>query len=158
MAELTADSGQLTEPGSGVGCQLSTGLAVPAEVIARRSLRGQIAHLEAELAAWHPAPPATPASRGPRLLSLGELEQVRDALARRLAAATRAEEVRGLKQEVSRRLREEMLLAPGRHALVRVTNADVGEPGCCDWHVRPRFGLLGMLMNWWRVKISSGCP
>ncbi len=26
------------------------------------------------------------------------------------------------------------------------------------WHVRPRYGLLGMLMGWWRVKISSGCP
>src|SRR5215213_2248704 len=23
---------------------------------------------------------------------------------------------------------------------------------------RPRYGLLGMLMNWWRVRISSGCP
>jgi hypothetical protein len=24
--------------------------------------------------------------------------------------------------------------------------------------VRPRWGVLGMLMNWWRVVISSGCP
>jgi hypothetical protein len=39
-----------------------------------------------------------------------------------------------------------------------VTNADVGEPGCRDWHVRPRFGLLGMLAGWWRVVVSSGCP
>ena len=35
---------------------------------------------------------------------------------------------------------------------------DIGEPGCKHWHVRPRFGLVGMLMNWWRVVISSGCP
>jgi hypothetical protein len=92
------------------------------------------------------------------VLSLAELEEVRDSLADRLAAAQRVEELRGVKQELSRRLREEMLLNPARHALVRVSNADVGEPGCCDWHVRPRFGVLGMLMNWWRVKISSGCP
>jgi hypothetical protein len=24
--------------------------------------------------------------------------------------------------------------------------------------VRPRLGLIGMLMGWWRVVISSGCP
>ena len=36
--------------------------------------------------------------------------------------------------------------------------ADIGEPGCHDWHVRPRFGLLGMLAGWWRVVVSSGCP
>ena len=41
---------------------------------------------------------------------------------------------------------------------VCVSNEDVGEPGCRDWHVRPRFGLLGMLMRWWRVIVSSGCP
>ena len=35
---------------------------------------------------------------------------------------------------------------------------DIGEPGCRDWHVRPRFGLLGMLAGWWRVVVSSGCP
>jgi hypothetical protein len=125
---------------------------------ARRSLREQISRLEAELAALHPAPPAAPASAGPRLLTLAELEQVRDELAERLAAARRVEEVRGFKQQLSRRLREEMLLDPSHHKLVRVSNEDVGEPGCCDWHVRPRFGLLGMLINWWRVVVSSGCP
>ena len=51
-----------------------------------------------------------------------------------------------------------MLLDPARHRFARVTNADVGEPGCRDWHVRPRFGLLGMLAGWWRVVVSSGCP
>ena len=51
-----------------------------------------------------------------------------------------------------------MLLEPERHKWVRVSNEDIGEPGCKHWHVRPRWGVLGMLMNWWRVKISSGCP
>jgi len=34
----------------------------------------------------------------------------------------------------------------------------VGEPGCGVWQVRPRLGLIGMLMGWWQVKLSSGCP
>ena len=41
---------------------------------------------------------------------------------------------------------------------MRVGAADVGEPGCGVWHVRPRLGLIGMLMGWWQVKLSSGCP
>ena len=35
---------------------------------------------------------------------------------------------------------------------------DLGEPGCGAWEVRPRLGLIGMLMGWWQVKLSSGCP
>jgi hypothetical protein len=51
-----------------------------------------------------------------------------------------------------------MLLDPGAHRWVRVSNADIGEPGCKTWHVVPRLGLVGMLAGWWHVKISSGCP
>ena len=65
---------------------------------------------------------------------------------------------RGADEEDSRTLIEEMLLDPERHQWVRVSNADIGEPGCHHWHVRPRWGVLGMLMKWWRVRISSGCP
>jgi hypothetical protein len=39
-----------------------------------------------------------------------------------------------------------------------VSNEELGEPGCTRFQVRPRLGLLGMLMNWWRVVVSSGCP
>ena len=154
------------------------------EALARRTLGAQIARLEAELAqqqastrrpaafaelVGYGAPAAvasglaggegTAASRTtPRLLSLGELEAERD----RLAAALRAERARAAaaadRQEGFRQLREHVLLDPAAHPHVRVTNADIGEPGCHDWHVRPRFGLLGMLMRWWRVRISSGCP
>nr|MBA2566193.1 hypothetical protein [Thermoleophilaceae bacterium] len=53
---------------------------------------------------------------------------------------------------------EAMMLAPEQHKWVRVQNEDIGERGCKHWHVRPRFGILGMLLNWWRVRISSGCP
>ena len=61
-------------------------------------------------------------------------------------------------EELHRRRIEEMLLEPEKHKFVRVSNEDIGEAGCKHWHVTPRWGLLGMLMNWWRVRISSGCP
>ena len=51
-----------------------------------------------------------------------------------------------------------MVAAPERYKWVRISNEDIGEPACKHWHSRPRFGLIGMLMGWWRVKISSGCP
>jgi hypothetical protein len=51
-----------------------------------------------------------------------------------------------------------MLADPRAHKWERVTRAELGEPGCGDWHVRPRFSLLGLLAGWWEVKLSSGCP
>lgn len=135
------------------------------ETAARRALREQIASLEAQLAdvvvSNRLASGVDFGARtrsAPRMLGLEELEQVRDRLAAAVAAAGRAADERGEIEEANRCLREELFLEPERHPYVRVTNADVGEPGCRDWHVRPRFGLLGMLMRWWRVHISSGCP
>ena len=55
-------------------------------------------------------------------------------------------------------LLERMLLEPGKYRFVRVAREDLGEPGCGVWFVRPRLGLVGMLMGWWEVKLSSGCP
>ena len=99
------------------------------------------------------------ASRGgPRILNLGELERVRDELAERLEQNRHELSDRALEEEQNRRLIEEMLLEPEKHRWVRVGNCDIGEPGCKHWHVLPRHGLLGMLMGWWRVRISSGCP
>ena len=43
-----------------------------------------------------------------------------------------------------------MLADPPAHKWERLTNADLGRPGCTTYHVRPRAGLLGMLMGWWR--------
>ena len=137
------------------------------ERAARESLRAQIARLETELSelwcsAWPrtdlpwEAAPAT--SEGPRMLSLAQLEELRDDLTGRLARSRRALAERTQVEEQNRRLIEEMLLEPKRHRWVRVSHADIGEPGCRHWHVRPSFGLLGMFLNWWRVRISSGCP
>ena len=51
-----------------------------------------------------------------------------------------------------------MLTAPEKHKWLRISRADIGEPGCGHWHSRPHLGPIGMLMGWWRVKVSSGCP
>jgi hypothetical protein len=51
-----------------------------------------------------------------------------------------------------------MVAEPEEFHWVRVSNEDIGEPGCRHYHSRPRYGVVGMLMGWWRVKVSSGCP
>jgi len=132
---------------------------------ARRSLREQIAKLEREMSAlfasayprrgleWQVSSPG-----GPRILDIGDLEALRDEL------ATRVEEVRGqlreraASEQESREQIEALVADPAGHKWQRISNEDVGEPGCKYWHSTPRFGLIGMLMGWWRVKISSGCP
>ena len=132
---------------------------------ARRAMLEQVARLEEELAGLFCSSWPRKGLRfgvgsrgGPRMLTLAELEELRDELAEQVAGARRALSERTYAEEQSRRLIEEMLLEPERHKWVRVANEDIGEAGCKHWHVRPRFGLLGMLMSWWRVRISSGCP
>jgi hypothetical protein len=138
---------------------------LPDERAARRTLLDQVARLEGELSQlfcstwprkgfdWE-----VPGRGGPRLLSLAELEELRDDLAARVGHVRRALSDRTYVEEQNRRLIEEMTLAPERHKWVRVSSEDIGEPGCRNWHVRPRLGLLGMAMGWWRVVVSSGCP
>jgi hypothetical protein len=104
----------------------------------RRSLRAQIARLESQL----PPGPGR-ADRGARLLSLDELERVRDDLVRRIQERRF---MGGEEQERKRRLREEMLLDPAAHFGTSVSNAELGEPGCTRWS------------SWFRLRISGGCP
>jgi hypothetical protein len=95
---------------------------------------------------------------GPRLLSVDELELVRDSLATRIQAVRTGLHDHALVEEANRELIEQMTADPESHKWVRVYNEDIGEPGCKNWHAKPKWGLLGMLLGWWRVKISSGCP
>ena len=133
---------------------------------ARRSLLDQIARLETELAGLFTSTwprhgfefGVAGVGGGARLLSLSELEGLRDSLLNRIEHARRALSDRTYLEEQNRCLIEEMLLEPEAHRWVRVSNEDIGEPGCKHWHVRPRWGILGMFLNWWRVRISSGCP
>jgi hypothetical protein len=133
---------------------------------ARQQLRRQIARLEAELAGLfadafgHTEVPHRVGALAvqPRVLGLGELEVQRDALATRAAEARQALAERARVEEENRELVERMLAAPHDFKWVRVSREDLGLPGCGHWHSRPRLGPIGMLMGWWRVKISSGCP
>ncbi|MCB0876406.1 MAG: hypothetical protein R2718_00925 [Solirubrobacterales bacterium] len=132
---------------------------------ARRALRIQIARMERELSELFAA--SFPrrgigwtvgAGGGPRILGLAELERIRDDLADRIARARVEIDRQSETEERNRALVERMIADPAGHRWVRVRSEDVGERGCRHWHSRPRWGLLGMLAGWWRVKLSSGCP
>lgn len=133
---------------------------------ARLQLRQQIARLETELAALFgdafgrtEVPHRVDAlAAAPRVLDLGELEMVRDRLADRIAEARQALAERARVEVENRELVEKMLAAPQDFKWVRVSREDLGLHGCGHWHSRPRLGPIGMLMGWWRVKVSSGCP
>lgn len=133
---------------------------------ARIELRRQIGRLEAELsqlfgeAFGHTEVPhrIEAAAATPRVLDLGDLEAVRDRLAERIAEARGALVERRREEDENRELVERMLAAPQDFKWVRVSRQDLGLEGCGHWHSRPRLGPIGMLMGWWRVKVSSGCP
>jgi len=135
------------------------------ELAARRTLREQIARLERDLVSACldacprlSAPAPLRSYSGPRVLSLGELERTRDELADRLSRVRDDADAQLLRQAESRALLERMYADPPAHKWLRISNAQLGEPGCKHYHVRPHLGPIGLLLSWWRVKISSGCP
>ncbi len=136
------------------------------ERLARAELRRQIGRLEAQLGSlFADAFPRVEIEAGvgalssePRTLGLGDLEAIRDSLATRIGVARRRLQEQAELETRNRELLERMLSAPAEHKWLRISRADVGEPGCGHWHSRPRLGPLGMLMGWWQVKVSSGCP
>jgi hypothetical protein len=136
------------------------------ERLARAELRRQISHLERDLAGLFGEAfgrirleQRPLASHGEaRLLDLGELERIRDDLAARAADARAELARRGQVETANRELLDQMVAAPENFKWVVISRADLGEPGCGAWHSRPRLGPIGMLMGWWRVKVSSGCP
>ena len=136
-----------------------------AERRVRDDLRGQIARLELRLSEVfasafprHGIEWRVGAVGGPRVLGVEELERVRDALAFRLQEAQSEVARRADVEEANRGVLESMIAQPERYRWVRIAAEDVGEPSCKHWHSRPRWGIVGMLLNWWRVKLSSGCP
>jgi hypothetical protein len=135
------------------------------ERVVRDQLRSQIARLERELGElWSTAYPrqgidwSVGAAGGPRILGAADLERVRDALVVRVREAQTEIARRADLEEENRNLVERMIADPDDYRWVTVSNEDVGERECKHWHSRPRWGLLGMLIGWWRVKVSSGCP
>ena len=144
---------------------LEGGVSTQTERAARDDLRRQIARLEARLGElWTTAYPRggidwrVGALGGPRILGAAELERVRDALLVRVREAQTEIARRADVAEQNRNLLERLIAEPEAYPWVRISNDDVGERGCQHWHSRPRWGILGMIFNWWRVKLSSGCP
>jgi hypothetical protein len=136
------------------------------EKLARAELRRQIGRLEAQLGALVAEgfprlaiDAAVPAASGqPRVLGLGELEAIRDSLADRISDARTTLREQDELETRNRELLDRMLASPADFKWLQISRADVGAHGCGHWHSRPRLGLLGMLMGWWRVRVSSGCP
>jgi hypothetical protein len=135
------------------------------ERAARADLRRQIAAMELALARlFGSAFPrkgiefAVPGVGGPRVLAVDELERVRDGLAARIQDAKADLHDYAVVEERNRELLERMTADPASYKWVRVYNEDIGQPGCTSYQSAPKWGPLGMLMGWWRVKISSGCP
>lgn len=136
------------------------------ERLARAELRRQVGRLERDLAGLFAEAfgrvevghQVAAIATEPRVLDLGELERLRDELADRVAEARLTLHERARVETDNRELLRKMLASPQSYRWVKVTRADVGEPGCGAWHSRPVLGPIGMLMGWWRVKVSSGCP
>ena len=133
--------------------------------VIRRDLRLQIARLERELGEIvasafprHGIETRVGALGGPRVLGTAELERVRDALYVRIREVRTELAHLADVEEANRGLLERMIASPAEFRWVRVSNEDIGEQGCRHWHSRPRWGILGMLLGWWRIRLSSGCP
>ncbi|MGH2967332.1 MAG: GntR family transcriptional regulator [Solirubrobacterales bacterium] len=133
------------------------------ERVGRQELRRQIARLEAALASYPAArgqgEPTHPLLRPKgHVAGMAELEQTRDELVERLTLARDEAERKGERQGKARARLESMSADPAGHRWETVSKQEIGEPGCAAWEVAPRWGPIGALMNWWRVKVSSGCP
>ena len=133
------------------------------ELAARRELRRQIGRLEAQLASYRRdletlEGPRTLHPAEPRIATAAELELTRDTLLRQLAAARASASRRATRERRAREVRDAIVADPAAHRWEVVSANETGELGCTTWEARPRGGPLGVLMSWWRVKVSGGCP
>lgn len=132
------------------------------EAAARRELRRQIARLEADLAAYPEA--RSTEHRHPLLRPKGhvagfaELSEIRNELMERLKEARKRAARKGERQARAHGRRERIIGDPESHRWERVGNEECGDPGCGETRAVPRYGPIGAIAGWWRVKVSSGCP
>jgi DNA-binding transcriptional regulator YhcF (GntR family) len=129
----------------------------------RRELRRQIARLEEELAGYardlrrgDPGHPLLQAKA--HVADVAELEETRNRLLEQIAEVRDKQARKAGRQRRARKQVEAMAREPEGHKWQWVSNEELGEPGCKTWRVTPRYGPVGALMGWWRVKVSSGCP
>jgi hypothetical protein len=131
----------------------------------RHEFYRQIARLERELSAsvagLEPSRrPKAKASQGakPHLLSETELETTRDDLFARVGDAEELLARQAVDHAEARALLKRMTEAPEHYRWVTVTTKETGDGGCRTWQSVPILGPVGMLGNWWRIRMSSGCP
>ncbi|HUQ00356.1 MAG TPA: hypothetical protein VM093_07840 [Aeromicrobium sp.] len=133
---------------------------------ARHQFHRQIARLERELAeavakldvAHRPSRATSASTAAPRLLTSGELEATRDALVARISEAHDLRARQSADRAEAEALLKRMTEDPAEFRWTTVTTKDLGVDGCKSWQSVPVLGPVGMLGNWWRVRMSSGCP
>jgi hypothetical protein len=133
---------------------------------ARHQFHHQIARLERELAetlarldvTHRPSGRPREGTSAPRMLTGAELEATRDALVARLAEARNLVAGQRSDRTEARALLKRMSDAPAEFRWTTITTKDLGVEGCKSWQSVPVLGPVGMLGNWWRIRMSSGCP
>lgn len=141
-------------------------LRVTPTLPARHEFRAQIAHLERRLTALlnelepsrrpHPATDAT--ASAPRMLDGDQLEAARNALVARIGEAEDLIARQASDRTAAVDLLKRMTEAPAEYRWAIVTTKDLGDPACRTWQSVPVLGPVGMFANWWRIRMSSGCP
>jgi len=134
-------------------------------VAGRHEFYAQIAELERELTNTiatlepnrRPRPSKAAATR-PHLLSNVELEGIRDELVARIGAAEDLVARQSAGRSGARALLKRMSDVPADFRWATVTTKDLGTKECRAWQSVPVLGPIGMLGNWWRIRMSSGCP
>jgi hypothetical protein len=134
-------------------------------VAGRHDLYEQIAHLERELTSMvaklepsrRPRPSKSAPTR-PHLLSNVELERTRDELITRIGMAEDLIERQAAGRSGARALLKRMSEMPAAFPWATVSTKDLGTKECRAWQSVPVLGPIGMLGNWWRIRMSSGCP
>ena len=146
--------------------QLDLDLCLTPGRTARHQFHRQIARLEHELAetlarldvTHRPSRPAEAATPAPRVLTSEELEATRDALVALLSDAQDLIALQRGDRAEAKALLKRMSDAPAEYRWTTITTKDLGVEGCKSWQSVPVLGPVGMLGNWWRIRMSSGCP
>lgn len=148
-----------------LGVDLPTLPGQAGTVVRRHEFYAQIAELERELTnavaklepSRRPRPSKAAATR-PHLLSSEELESVRDELVARIGVAEDLIARQAARRSGARALLKRMSDVPADFRWATVTTKDLGTKECRAWQSVPVLGPIGMLGNWWRIRMSSGCP
>lgn len=134
-------------------------------VAGRHEFYEEIAQLERELTktvaqlepSRRPRPSKAAATR-PHLLSHVELQSTLDDLIARIGTAEDLVARQAARRTGARALLKRMSEVPADFRWATVTTKDLGTKECRAWQSVPVLGPVGVFSNWWRIRMSSGCP